>query len=128
MAARFDKYNPMGGGFRAPLNAAIITNQIGTLIAVSINGSGRVVVGGGSADVLVGLIVPTQTMAVGDQVDVMRTGEVVGDALTLGSIVYGHIDGTVDNVATAGKYFGIKVATAGATAPRIVVSVRPGAA
>lgn len=107
--SRFDKYDPFDGGFRARLNAALTSTNVGKIYAVSINTSGRAVIGGAGLIDIRGLICPTEPMAVGAQIDVMTDGE-IGDAtttalaaFTAGALVYCHIDGTVDAVATAGK-------------------------
>lgn len=113
--SRIDKYEPMTGGTRAPLNAALTSTDVGKLRAVSLNGSGRVVIGGGATTDLNGVICPVRPMAAGDMIDVGQDLDVVeatttaGVALTAGTRVYGHTDGTVDAVATAGKLLGITV-------------------
>jgi hypothetical protein len=110
--SRYDKYDPYDGGFRARLNAALTSSDVGKLRAVSINASGRVVIGGGALTDLRGLICPTEAMAAGAAIDVMTDGEVAnatttaGAALTAGGLVYAHIDGSVDATATSGKAMG----------------------
>lgn len=100
--ARYDKYDPISGGFRAPLAANLTPNAKGEFgpKAVSINAQGRVVVGTGGTSGLVGIVVknapklpagprevnpfnpgyfagaPIGLMA-GDVVDVMTSGEIV---------------------------------------------------
>lgn len=124
--SRFDKYDPYDGGFRAKLNAAIVAANAGKIYAVSINTSGRVVIGGAAATDIKGLICATEAMAAGDAIDVMTDGE-IGDAtttaaaaFTAGATVYAHIDGTVDAVATAGKAVGFTVELT-----RLVVRLNP---
>lgn len=82
--ARIDKYNPVGGGFRAPLNAAYTASD--TPIGVGINSSGKVVAGAGQTGIIGVLLVPTGgaggiasyvDKAAGDIVDVMTDGEIV---------------------------------------------------
>lgn len=80
-SARFDKYEGMGGGFRAPLNAAVPAGDVGKIIGVSLNGSGRVVYGGAAAAAIKGVICPTQAMNAGDIIDVMTDGEIVAATL-----------------------------------------------
>ena len=112
--SRYDKYDPYDGGFRARLNAAILATDVGKIRAVSINASGRVVIGGTGLVDLRGLICPTEAMSVGAQIDVMTDGEIAeatttaGAALTAG-LQYVHIDGSFDSVATAGKAVGFTV-------------------
>lgn len=78
--ARYDKYDPVSGGFRAPLNAdlpATSKTGAGNPIGVSINGSGRVVAGAASIDLLRGVVCTVEDKKAGDIVDVMTAGEVV---------------------------------------------------
>lgn len=72
--ARIDKYEPKGGGFRAPL-AAQITGQAAPR-AVSIDVNGRVVVGAGNTGVK-GVLVLPETKPANTIVDVMTDGELV---------------------------------------------------
>jgi hypothetical protein len=124
--SRYDKYDPYDGGYRARLNAAIAAVDVGKMRAVSINGSGRVVIGGAAATDLKGIICPTEAMPAGAPIDVMTDGEIEdvlttgGVAIAAGATVYGHIDGTVDAVATAGKAVGFTV-----EATRLVVRCNP---
>jgi hypothetical protein len=113
--SRYDKYDPYDGGFRARLNAALTSSNVGKIYAVSVNTSGRVVIGGSGLVDIRGLICPTEAMAVGAAIDVMTDGEIVeatttaGVALTAGALIYCHIDGTVDAVSTSGKAVGFTV-------------------
>lgn len=115
--SRYDKYDPYDGGFRARLNAAITSTNVGKIYAVSINTSGRVVIGGAGLIDIRGLICPTEPMPVGAAIDVMTDGEIAdatetaGTAFTAGTLVYAHADGTVDDTATAGKAMGFTVET-----------------
>jgi hypothetical protein len=113
--SRYDKYDPFDGGFRARLNAAIPSANAGKVYAVSINTSGRVVIGGTGLVDIRGLICPTEAMAAGDAIDVMTDGEIAdatmtsGTAFTAGALIYCHTDGTIDATATAGKAVGFTV-------------------
>lgn len=113
--SRIDKYDPFDGGFRAKLNAAIVAADAGKIRAVSINTSGRVVIGGAGLIDIRGVICPTEAMAAGDPIDVMTDGEMgdatetAGTAFTAGVLVYAHIDGTVDDTAASGKPVGFTV-------------------
>lgn len=113
--SRYDKYDPYDGGFRARLNAALTSANVGKIYAVSVNTSGRVVIGGTGLIDVRGLICPTEPMAVGAAIDVMTDGEIAeatttaGVAFTAGALIYCHTDGTVDAVATAGKAIGFTV-------------------
>lgn len=85
--ARFDKYDPKDGGFRAKLGWAPVAAEVGDLIAVTINGSGQAVKASSTnAD---GVVVMSSLLAQGDPVDVMTHGEIV------------DIDAANDNVTGA---------------------------
>lgn len=116
---RFDKYDGFVGGFRAPLNAAMSAtgDDIGKVQAVSINTSGKVVIGGAAETAVIGLICPTRVMAANEPIDVMTDGEIVGVVKTAGTawaagdIVYAHLAGTVDAVSASGKVVGKMLTT-----------------
>lgn len=74
--ARFDKYNGVSGGFRAPLLAAVVAADLGGVVAVSLDTAGKVVRGGAGNTGMVGVICPDKTMAAGDVIDVMTQGEI----------------------------------------------------
>lgn len=140
--ARYDKYDPISGGFRAPLQAAITatsgtgsTSQIGKVLSVSLNANGRVVVGtplaaGAGAGGLVGVIVADKEKAAGDIIDVMTSGEITdfansdGTAATAGTSYTSNADGSYGTTA-AGAANGRIGHTVEAT--RLVVRVVPGA-
>jgi hypothetical protein len=113
--SRVDKYEPYTAGTRVPLNAALTSSDVGKVRAVSINTSGRAVIGGAAATDLQGVICPVRPMAAGDPVDVMQDCDIVeltttaGAAFTAGARIYGHTDGTIDATATAGKLLGTTV-------------------
>lgn len=126
--SRIDKYEPYGGGFRAPLNAAITTTDVGKVQAVALNASGRVVIGTAALGI-VGVICPVKPMAAGDQIDVMTNGEIVeftltgGGAAAAGTVYYA--DGAGATTATV-PGAGINGARLGQTveATRLVVRVQ----
>jgi hypothetical protein len=140
--ARFDKYDPISGGFRAPLQAAISstsgagsTSQLGKVLCVSLNASGRVVIGtplnaGAGLGGLVGVIVADKAMAAGDIIDVMTSGEIVeftlsdGNAAASGTVYTSNADGSYGTTApgAANGRIGHTV-----EATRLVVRVVPGA-
>lgn len=110
--SRFDKYDPVSGGFRAKLNAAIVasttpaTNQVGKAYGVSLNASGRVVVGGTAITDIVGVICPVRAMDAGEPIDVMTAGEIVeftqtsGTAWAAGDRVYAATTGDLSTTNT----------------------------
>lgn len=73
--SRFDKYDGKDGGFRALLNAAFST--LDTVRGVSLNASGRVVIGSGGQSGTVGVICTGSAKAAGDVIDVMTDGEII---------------------------------------------------
>lgn len=75
--ARIDKTDSAIGVFRAPLNADLAADDYDKVIGVGLNTSGRVVKGAGNTGI-VGVIVPVKgTLAAGDIMDVLTTGEIV---------------------------------------------------
>jgi hypothetical protein len=128
--ARYDKYEPIAGGFRAPLAADLTPNAAGEFgpTAVSLDANGRVVVGTGGQSGLVGVLVknaprlpwsattahmgqvgynaaaPIGSMA-GDIVDVMTMGEIVDldGAFPAGSAIYTDAAGDLSTTDTGTK-------------------------
>lgn len=125
--SRFDKYEPRVGGFRAPLDAAVVVGDVGKVQAVSLSGTGRVVVGGAALDI-VGLICPVRVMAAGEMIDVMTAGEVTdftltsGAAAAAGTTYYADVAGATTAAAPA---VGVNSTRLGQTveADRLVVRV-----
>lgn len=81
--SRYDKYNPVSGGFRAKLNAAwnatsgpSSVTDLNRIIVVELNSSGRLIKAT-SALTACGIVILTGPKAAGDVVDVMTAGEVV---------------------------------------------------
>ena len=97
--ARYDKYDPISGGFRAVLQDSLSTTA--TPLGVGMNSSGRVVVGDGNTGV-VGVLVVDTAKAAGDVVDVMTSGEVVDcDGLTAGTAYFADAtDGSLSTTDT----------------------------
>jgi hypothetical protein len=95
--ARFDKYDPVSGGFRAALGFAPAPADKGVPIAITLNGSGRVIksVDGTTAR---GVICMDETLAQGDIVDCMTDGEIVD--ITSAMIASGGAGVTVKAGAT----------------------------
>lgn len=117
--ARYDKYNPVGGGFRAPLSFAIVTADLGVVIGVGLNASGQVVRGAGNTGIK-GVMCPDKTMAIGEPIDVMTDGEIVemtigasGAAVTMAAGTTYFVDGATGAIA-AGT--GVATQTGPATA------------
>lgn len=85
--AKYDKYDPVGGGHRAPLNADHAKTTPGNPIAVGLNASGRVVDGAGNTG-LIGVMVLDRAFLAGEIVDIMQDGECVEMVgLTAGTVI-----------------------------------------
>lgn len=134
--ARFDKYGPYTGGFRAALAADFGTlgngADLGKIWAVGLNASGKIIKAVASLD-CVGLMILTMEKYAGDVVDIMTAGEItdiaqvtpwdnLGVAPVAGADVYAVAGGGLNQTATAQKKVGffveptrliVRVATAG---------------
>lgn len=103
---RYDKYDPVSGGFRAALNAAILSADVGKVLGVSINTSGKVVVGGAAITDIVGVICPVRAMAANEVIDVMTSGEITdatysgGGATAAGDRIFSATDGNTSTTNT----------------------------
>lgn len=110
--ARFDKYDPVSGGFRAKLNAALVTADVGKVLGVSINSSGKVVVGGAAVADIVGVICAVRAMAANEPIDVMTQGEIndatysAGGATAAGDRIYVAIADGATSTTNTGKLVG----------------------
>lgn len=126
--ARFDKYNPVSGGFRARLGFAVASSDVGDVIGVLIDGSGLVQKAGVATTEAV--ICPSSVMASGEVVDCMTSGEIVDvgannnvTGFALGAKAYaaaaGAIGVTAPGAGVNGTYIGTFV-----EAWRLVVRVQ----
>jgi hypothetical protein len=131
MAARYDKYEPIAGGFRAPLAADLTFDAAGHFgpKAVSLNASGQVVVGTAAQSGGVGLLIKNVPLypnlgnvpgavnagvpiggAAGNIVDVMTSGEIVGaTGLVAGQTYYAAADGSLTATPPGAGINGYKV-------------------
>lgn len=71
---RYDKYDPVSGGFRGKLAAAYTGSEVA--IGVGLDTNGRVVPGAGTTGI-VGVLIMTRTQRALDPVDSMTSGEIV---------------------------------------------------
>lgn len=100
--ARYDKYDPKAGGFRAPLAADFDAADTETVFGVGLDGNGRVVRASGNTGI-VGVLVLTQSKNAGDIVDVMTNGEITDAGLAAGTVYWAtDADGTVGATGGAG--------------------------
>lgn len=141
----YDKVDPISGSFRARLGAdlTLTDGSIGP-VGVSLNTSGRVVVGTGGASGLVGLLIKNIVRQpvgqystppgapglsfigakTGEAVDIMTSGEIVGldpAVFTPGSKVYVNTAGVLSNTAPTGKFLVGVMADKGRLIVRIVL-------
>lgn len=125
--ARYDKYDPISGGFRAKL-AADLTLSGGAIgpVAVSLDATGKVVVGTAGQSGPVGVLVKNVARGpvgqygtppgspvgaggfmgalAGDVVDIMTAGEIVEvTGLTPGRKVYAAANGTLNTTGGTGS-------------------------
>lgn len=134
--ARYDKYDPKSGGFRAEAGAAWTAADLNKIFAVGLNGSGRVIKGA-SVTGIIGVVVVTKAKAIGEILDVMTSGEIVEAALSDGTTplaaginVWGVGASGILAVATAvgNKRIGFTVEGGAIANTRLVVRVTPAAA
>lgn len=145
----FDKYDPISGGSRAKLNAALTLTNGGFFGAVSLNASGKVVPGTAGQSGLFGVVVknvarqpyknwdtapfagtPNPYAPIGAQandiVDVMQHGDIVGldkTAFPAGSKVYTNAAGVISTTSATGS---IQIGWT-VEAGRLVVRIGPNA-
>lgn len=74
--ARIDKYEPLTGGTRAPLNAATVVGDLGVLFGVGLNANGRVVKGAGNTGII-GVLCNSSAKNAGAIVDVAQDCDIV---------------------------------------------------
>lgn len=83
---RIDKYDPVDGGFRAPLNAAYTGTA--TAAGAAINSSGRAITGAAGQTGFVGILCKPDDAPAGSIVDIMTHGEIVDAGLAAGTTYY----------------------------------------
>lgn len=120
--SRYDKYDPVAGGFRAPLDANFgytggrpdyAHTDLGRVKAVSLNANGRVVMGTAGVSGFVGVMILTEPKAAGAVVDIMTDGEIVefalntGAAAAAGTTYTTNADGTYGTTAVGAANFRI---------------------
>jgi hypothetical protein len=145
MAARYDKYDPISGGFRAALAADLTVDSEGSsgVKGTSLNTVGRAVVGTAAQSGLVGVFIknvpsypnlgniagaPNSGVPIGgklgDIIDIMTAGEIVDvPGLTAGQKVYVTPAGALTLTATANFRIGTTV-----EATRLIVRIPLGIA
>lgn len=108
--ARFDKYDPVSGGFRAPLAADWLDADVGVVIGVEMDANGRLAK---SNDVTncKGVVALGKKRLAGEPIDVMQNGEIVAvPGLTAGTDYYmsatGVLTATAPGAGVNGIYIG----------------------
>jgi ATP-dependent protease HslVU (ClpYQ) peptidase subunit len=102
--ARYDKYDPIDGGFRAPLAADWLEADLNKVFAVGLDANGKVVKGAGNSGVK-GVLVLSKVIKADKIVDVMTDGEVVEmdvnhAGIVAGTSYYGSAAGALTTVNT----------------------------
>ena len=135
--ARYDKYEPLSGGFRAPLNPDWSTSDFNKVVPVSLNTSGKIIKGTGGQSGLVGVVcIPGSQVGSGsvwrgmrfanDIVDVMQDGEIVElTGLIAGQRYFAGADGN-SLVPASGTITGLQMVGWTVEAPRMIVRVQTG--
>jgi hypothetical protein len=131
MAARYDKYDPINGGFRAPLAADLTFDAAGHYgpKAVSLNTSGQALEGTAGNSGGVGILIKNVPLypnlgnvpgavnagvpiggKAGNIVDIMTAGEIVGvTGLVAGTVYYAASNGTLTATPPATGVNGYRV-------------------
>jgi hypothetical protein len=119
---RFDKVEPKGGSFRAPLGFAIAIGDVGVVKGVGLDVNGKVQLGAAQTGV-VAVICPSSVASVNDPIDCMTDGEIVDVALAAGTTYY--INTTTGVLETSAPAAGTNKPKAGHTvqAWRLIVRV-----
>lgn len=119
--ARFDKYAPIGGGFRGKLKLAFPVATVldkERIFGVSIEAATGLVILGGASTAIRGIVNVRESKAAGDVVDVMTSGELVdafflNDGVTatvLGTVYYvDNVTGAITATSTSNKQIGVRV-------------------
>lgn len=100
--ARYDKYEPKNGGFRAELAAdraanVTVVGTAGAPVGVGLDVNGRLVAGAGNSGIA-GVLILTRAFKARDTVDVMTDGEIVE---------FGGVPGTAYFIANATGVIGV---------------------
>lgn len=133
--ARYDKYDPKVGGFRAHLAADWSDSDIDKVWPVGLDVNGKVVKGAGQSGI-VGVLVITRAMKAGEEpVDVMTAGEIVefpsaASPAAAGTAIFAEGAGDFEvgaaaDVAASSIKVGFTVESKANKGARLVVRVAP---
>lgn len=95
---RVDKSDPYSGTHRARLEAAWLAADVGEIVGVGLNASGRIVKGAGNTGVI-GVVCLSQVRPAGHPVDILKRCEVTGGTQIAGGAV---VAGTSYSITAAG--------------------------
>jgi len=113
--ARFDKYDPISGGFRGKLKVAFAVATAldkERVFGVSIEAATGLIVIGGATTAIIGVVNIREAKAAGDFVDVMTSGEIAdmfflndgSTATVLGTVYYADAaTGAITATSTSNK-------------------------
>lgn len=123
--ARFDKYEPNVGGFRARLAANWLLADVAVLVAVGLDANGRVVKTTPASGYL-GVVALGMVRTAGHQIDVMTAGEIVECAGLVAGTKY-YVNATTGVVSATAPVAGTNAFYLGNTveADRLVVRWAP---
>ena len=122
--ARYDKYDPKAGGYRARLAEDFHDSEnFSKPLAVGHDAAGLLVIGAGANTGITGVLIRDRKANAGDVLDVMTHGEIVDFDSDPGTSYYGASDGTVSSTAAGGQFLGHTV-----EAGRLIVRVAKGGA
>lgn len=131
--ARYDKYDPKVGGFRAFLAVDWLLDDINKVVPVGLDVDGHIVKGAGQTGIK-GVLVLTRVIKAADEpVDVMTSGEIVefptaAAPAPAGSNIYAEPAGDFEvgvaaDVAASSVYVGHTVESSAGKGARLVVRV-----
>ena len=95
---RWDKTDPYDT-IRAPLNVAWLAADVGVIVGVGINASGKLVKGAGNTGVI-GVVCLSKIRPAGHPVDILKRGEVVGGTEVI--VGTAAVAGTSYSISAAG--------------------------
>ena len=109
--ARYDKYVPDISGTRAVLNADWLDADLGKVVPVSLNTTGKVVKGTAGQSGFVGVVCLTKKRYAGDVVDIMQYGDIVElTGAVAGQRYYALADGSgISTVVLLNHFVGFTV-------------------
>lgn len=119
--ARYDKYDPKAGGFRAPVAAAY--TGAAAAIGVGLDSNGRIVAGAGQTGII-GVLAKSDNAAALEVLDVMTAGEIVEFGGAAGTVYTANTTtGVISNAAKSATQVVVGFTV---EADRLIVRAIPG--